>query len=161
MGIDVIWNVLLHFACRHLLLQFCEFYQTCNWRIPLILQHPWARSFLLIVSNRHLILLVLSECLKQWGNYVGNTDASCLTLLIACRLSLISSVDSRTSTLFSRVTTLFSSEEDILPWSTSTNLFNSEISLLDFVLISFFGDSGCLAADFHFFFAHIALYLVN
>ena len=88
----------------------------------------------------------MSETMRQlrreyWCKLSNSADNLSLLFL------LISSVDSRTSSLFSRVTTLFSIE-DILPWSTSTNFFNSEISLLDFVLISFFGDSGCLAADF-------------
>ena len=72
---------------------------------------------------------------------------------------LVSSVDYRTTNLFLRASALFS-HEDILPWSTSTSFFSSEISFLDFVLISFFADSGCLATYFHFS-AHIALHLVN
>ena len=136
----------------HLLLQFYEFYQIRTQRIPSIPEHFWARSFLLISSNWHLILHLLSECLKQWCNYVGNYW--CKLSNTANSLSFVfwltSSVASKTTTLLSKVYTLFSSE-DILSWITSTSFFNCEILLLDFVLISFFGDSGSLTTDFSFF----------
>ena len=75
-----------------------------------------------------------------------STSAESLSLVFW----LSSSVGSRTTTLFSRISTLFSSK-DILPWSTSTSFFNSETLLLDFVFVSAFGDSDCLAADFSTF----------
>ena len=88
----------------------------------------------------------MPETMKQLRReYWCKLSSSPDSLLLAFWLT--SSVDSRTTSLFSRIYTSFSSE-DVLPWSTSTSSVNSEISSLDFVLISFLDDSNYLTADF-------------